>query len=64
MDKGLLGGFLAKNSEAFVFAAQEQALKTMLVQTKWNGGVSPVCHVCGVESESVRHVSCGYKVLA
>jgi len=57
-------GFLAKNTEAFVFAAQEQALKTRLAQSKWGSDVSPLCRVCGVESESVWHVACGCKVLA
>jgi len=58
------GGFLAKSTEAFVFAAQEQALKTRLAQSKWGSDVSPLCRVCGVEFESVWHVACGCKVLA
>jgi len=58
------GGFLAKSTEAFVFAAQEQALKTRLAQSKWGSDVSPLCRVCGVQSESVWHVACGCKVLA
>ncbi|MEM7264393.1 MAG: reverse transcriptase domain-containing protein [Pseudomonadota bacterium] len=58
-------GFLAKSTEAFVFAAQEQALRTRLAESKWeNSGVSPLCRVCGEEAESVWHVTSGCKVLA
>lgn len=57
-------GFVAKSTEAFVFAAQEQALKTRLAEAKWGGGVSPLCRVCGVQAESVWHVTSGCGVLA
>ena len=33
-------------------------------ESKWDDGVSPLCRVCGVGSESVWHVACGCKVLA
>ena len=60
------GGFLAKSTEAFVFAAQEQALKTRLAHSKRenDGEVSPLCRVCGVEAESVWHVTSACKGLA
>ncbi|MEM7375718.1 MAG: reverse transcriptase family protein [Bacteroidota bacterium] len=62
----VIGGFLAKSTEAFVFAAQEQALKTRLAESKWDAdsNISPLCRVCGEEAESVWHLTSGCKVLA
>lgn len=62
----LIGGYLAKSTEAFVCAAQEQALKTRLAESKWDveNEISPLCRVCGEEAETVWHLTSGCKVLA
>jgi len=57
-------GSLAKSTEAFVFAAQEQVIKTRLAQFQWGEGVSPLCRICGKEAESVWHISSACQVFA
>ena len=56
------GGYFAKSTEAFVFAAQEQALKTRLAQVMWGEDISPLYRACG--KSSVWHIASGCKVLA
>ena len=59
------GGYLAKSMEAFVFAAQEQALNTRFFRAKITGeDVSPMCRVCGKTVESVGHLASGCGGLA
>ena len=59
------GGYFAKSTEAFVFAAQEQALRTRFLRaTVEREDVSPLCRVCGKESESVGHLASGCESLA
>jgi hypothetical protein len=56
------GGYLAKSTEAYVFAAQEQALRTRFVRAKIDGeDVDSMCRVCGKEIETVPHLAsaCG-----
>jgi len=36
-------GYLTKRTEEFIFAAQEQAIKTRLAQFKWGEVVSLLC---------------------
>ena len=55
---------LKVETEALIFAAQEQALRTNAVKfnidkTKNN----PLCRLCGEKSESVTHLVCGCKGL-
>ena len=58
----LRGGYLAKSTEAYLFAAQEQALRTRY-KRKWieHEDVSPQCRVCGKRAETVAHLAsaCG-----
>ena len=56
------GGYLAKNTEAYVFAAQEQALRTRFIMAKIDGeDIDPLCRICGKDVETVAHVAsiCG-----
>ena len=57
-------GYFPKSTEAFFFAAQEQALKTRLAQVMWGEDISPLCRACSESSESVWHIVSGCKVLA
>ena len=57
------GGYFSKSTKAFVFAAQEQTLKTRLVQVMWGEDISQLCRSCGESSESVWHIASGCKVL-
>lgn len=50
----LRAGYLGKRTEGYVFAAQEQALRTIE-----NEDVDANCRVCGKEVESVGHVASG-----
>ena len=55
-------GSVVKSSEGFVFAAQEQALRTRWLRSKIEGEkVDPNCRVCGETVESVGHLAsaCG-----
>ena len=59
------GGFMAKSTEAFVFAAQEQALRTRLLQaTIERQEVDVNCRVCGKVAETVGHLASGCSCLA
>ena len=58
----LKGGILTPSTEAFVFAAQEQALGTRWLRNKVYGEeVSAQCRVCGLKEETVMHLAgaCG-----
>ena len=59
------GGYLAKITEAFVFAAHEQALRTRFLSAKIEGeDISPLCRICGKAAESVGHLASGCSGLA
>jgi hypothetical protein len=59
------GGYLSKSTEGYVFAAQEQALRTMSVRAKIYGeDVDPKCRVCGEYDETVMHLASGCGELA
>ena len=61
----LRGGYLAKSTEAYLFAAQEQALRTRFKRkTIEHEDVDPLCRVCGKQVESVGHLASGCGVLA
>ena len=56
---------LKVETEALIFAAQEQALRTNAVKFNIDKTRSnPLCRLCGEKSESVTHLVCGCKVLA
>ena len=56
----LRAGYLAKSTEAFIFAAQEQALRTRLFRRKIVGeDVVAECRVYGKVGESVGHLASG-----
>jgi hypothetical protein len=60
-----LAGYLGKGTEGFVFAAQEQALRTRFFRaTIEKEDVDPRCRVCGKEVESVGHLASGCTCLA
>lgn len=61
---------MTKSTEAYIFAAQEQALTTnsmrsMIYHEKGEDGeiVSGLCRVCGEKTETVAHIAGGCKVL-
>ena len=56
----LRAGYLGKGTEAYVFAAQEQALRRRFFSaTIEREDVDPKCRVCCKEVESVGHVASG-----
>ena len=59
-------GYLSKSTEGFVFAAQEQALRTRFFRSEIEKekDVDPKCRVCGKEVESVGHLASGCSGLA
>ena len=63
-------GYMTKSAEAYLFAAQEQALKTNSIRSRIHrevnvdgGVVSDLCRVCGEKVETVAHISGGCAVL-
>ena len=61
---------MTKNTEAYLFAAQEQALNTNAMRSKiyrevGEDGevVSALCRVCGLKTETVAHIAGGCGVL-
>ena len=61
----LRAGYLAKSTEAFLFAAQEQALRTRLRRKTIEGeDIAGECRVCGKVGESVGHLASGCSGLA
>ena len=56
---------LKVETEALIFAAQEQALRTNVLKFNIdNTRNSSLCRLCGEKNESVTHLICGCKVLA
>ena len=50
-------GKLKKESEGFLMAAQDQALRTNSVKKRIdNQNVSPTCRMCGMREETVSHI--------
>jgi len=61
----LRAGYLAKSTEAFICAAQEQALRTRLFRKTIVGeDVVAECRICGKAGESVGHLVSGCSGLA
>jgi hypothetical protein len=61
----LRAGYMAKSSEAYVCAAQEQALRTRMVRAKIDGeDVSAKCRLCGKIDETAMHLASGCGELA
>ena len=61
----LRAGYLAKSTEAFACAAQEQALGTRLFKRVILGeDINAECRICGKVSESVAHLAAGCSGLA
>ena len=61
----LKAGYITKSMEGFIMAAQEQALRTQWFRAKiQKEDVSPKCRLCGIEDETVRHLSAGCTKLA
>eukprot|EP00112_Aurelia_sp_Birch-Aquarium-sp1_P017310 Seg3997.2 transcript_id=Seg3997.2/GoldUCD/mRNA.D3Y31 product="hypothetical protein" protein_id=Seg3997.2/GoldUCD/D3Y31 len=61
----LRNGFLKKETEGLILAAQEQALRTSSIKhsiDKTSG--TPLCRLCGDSTETVRHIVSGCKKLA
>ena len=63
-------GYMTKSTEAYLFAAQEQALGTRAVRSKIHREedetgqvVSGLCRVCGGKMETVAHIAGGCGVL-
>ena len=58
-------GRLSKSVEGFMFAAQEQTLRTRWKRAKIEGeNISDRCRVCGKEMETVMHLVAGCEVLS
>ena len=58
-------GFLSKSVEGFMFAAQEQTLRTRWKRAKIEKeDISDRCRVCGKEMETVLHLVAGCEVLS
>ena len=61
----LRAGYLAKSTEAYLFAAQEQALRTRFFRKTIEGeDCDGECRVCGETVESVGHLASGCSGLA
>ena len=61
----LNGGHLKKETEALIFAAQDQALRVNAIKHNIDRQeVSPICRMCGETNETVMHLSSGCAVLA
>ncbi len=59
------GGFMTPSTEAYVYAAQEQALGTRwLRSTIHQEEVVPECRLCGKQLETVNHLALGCEELA
>ena len=58
----LRNGFLKKETEGLILAAQEQALRTSSI--KYSIDKTPLCRLCGDATETVRHIVSGCKKLA
>ena len=59
------GGFLRKETEGLIFAAQEQALSTRAIRAiTYKEDISPLCRVCEKELETPMHIAAGCPALA
>jgi hypothetical protein len=59
------GGYMAKSTERYIFAAQEQALGTRWARkTRFGEDIDPMCRVCGKWMETVSHLASGCGELA
>ena len=56
---------MKKETEALIFAAQDQALRVNAIKHNIDHQeVSPICRMCGETNETVLHLSSGCPVLA
>ena len=63
--KWIRNGFLKKEKEGMLFAAQEQARRTNSIKEKIDKQpVSPKCRLCGTKEETVMHLVSGCPKLA
>ena len=63
--KWIKNGFLKKETEGMLFAAQEQALRTNSIKAKIDKQpVSPKCRLCGTKEETSMHLVSGCPKLA
>ena len=61
----LRNGFLKKETEGLILAAQELALRTNSIKYSIDKtSVTPLCRLCGDATETVRHIVSGCKKLA
>ena len=61
----LRNGFLKKETEGLILAAQEQALRTNSIKHSIDKtSETPLCRFCGDSTETVRHIISGCKKLA
>ena len=61
----LQSGWLKKNTEAVIMAAQDQALRTNWIKSCIDGqDISPLCRVCNKADESAAHIASGCEELA
>ena len=64
--KWLQHGGISKKVEAFLFAAQEQALPTHVIKNKIYGqtDISPLCRMCGHSNETIDHLTTSFSYIA
>ena len=63
--RSLRNGFLKKEMENLILAAQEQALRTNSIKHSIDKtSDTPLCRLCGDATETVRHIVSGCKKLA
>ena len=61
----LRNGFLKKEKEGLILAAQEQALRTNSIKHSIDKtSETPLCRLCGDSTETARHIVSGCKKLA
>ena len=61
----LRNGFLKKETEGLILAAQEQALRTNSIKHSIDkASQTPLCRLCGESTETVWHIVSGCKKLA
>ena len=62
---GIINGFLKKEKEGKLFAAQKQALRTNSIKAKIDKQpVSRKCRLCGTKEETIMHLVSGSPKLA
>ena len=61
----LKNGYLKRETEGMLMAAQDQALRTNAIKNKIDKvNISPLCRLCGERDETVAHVVAECKMLA